>query len=161
MEIKAPNIITPNGKQSVFLAGTIEMGKSDDHQSKTCKSLENKLGHEHINVLNPRREFWKEGWKQSFDDANFYQQVNWELDAMEKADIIFVNILPDSKSPITLFEFGLYAKSNKLIMCCPKEFYRSGNVHIVCHRYHVPLFEKYENAVDYLINKLILLKKIN
>lgn len=157
MEIKAPNRITPNGNINLFLAGSIDLGKSFDWQSKLSTEIELKTTN--VNVFNPRREFWNEGWKQSFDDQIFSQQVNWELDAMEKSDLIFVNILPDSKSPITLLELGLYAKSNKLIVCCPKEFYRSGNIHIVCHRYHVPLFEDYKEAVDYLINKLILLKK--
>lgn len=157
MEIKAPNIITPNGNLNIFLAGTIEMGKSDDWQSKLSAQIE--LNSMNVNILNPRREFWKQDWKQEFTDPNFFQQVNWELDAMELADLIFVNILPDSKSPITLFEFGLYAKSGKLIMCCPKEFYRSGNVHVVCHRYQVPLFEDYKKATEYLMLMIKLKRK--
>ena len=52
-----------------------------------------------------------------------------------------MNLLPDSKSPISLLELGLFAKSGKLLVCCPKEFYRSGNIQIVCDKYNIPLFE--------------------
>ncbi len=153
IEITAPNIITPNGNRNIFLAGTIDMGNSEDWQKKFMEEV--KLKHVGgLNILNPRREFWKSDWKQDFDDPNFSQQVNWELDAMEKSNFIFVNILPESKSPVTMMEFGIHTKSDKLIVCCPKQFYRSGNIHIVCDKYYVPLFNDYDRAFDYLIKKL-------
>ena len=44
---------------------------------------------------------------------------------------------PETKSPITLLELGLYARSGKLVVCCPHGFWRRGNVDIVCDRYGV------------------------
>lgn len=152
IEIKAPNIITPNGHRNVFLAGTIEMGKSEDWQKKFFEDIRGRV--DKVNVLNPRREFWEGDWKQEAHDPNFSQQVRWELDAMEKADLIFLNLLPESKSPVSLIEFGLYAREDKMIVCCPKEFYRSGNIEIMCDKYYIPLFNDYERAFDYIVKKL-------
>jgi hypothetical protein len=38
---------------------------------------------------------------------------------------------PNTKSPISLLELGLFAKSGKMIVCCPNGFWRKGNVDIV------------------------------
>ena len=36
--------------------------------------------------------------------SDFEHQVNWELEHLEKADLIIMNILASSKSPITLLD---------------------------------------------------------
>jgi hypothetical protein len=146
----APQQITKTNNKSIFCAGTIDSGEA----YQWAKDFIDKLSNTQVDIYNPRREEWDNSLEQSINNDIFKEQVNWELDALEKADIIFINILPDSKSPITLLELGLYAKSDKLIVCCPKEFYRSGNVHIVCNKYYIPLFEDFDRAVEYLIKKL-------
>ena len=77
------------------------------------------------------------------------KQVNWELDHLERADIIIMNILASSKSPISLMEIGLFVKSGKLLVFCPKNYYRYDNVRIVCERFNIPLF----NTNDLLVIK--------
>lgn len=154
----------------IFLAGTIDMGNSEDWQkqiinklsapkkevSGTFKLIEGMTPlpstERPITIFNPRRPDWDNNVKQEFSDPTFYQQVNWELDALEKADIIIMNILPKSKSPITLLELGLYAQSRKLYVVCPEGFERKGNVDITCNRYNVPLFD----SVDELLSALDL-----
>lgn len=42
--------------------------------------------------------------------SDFEHQVNWELEHLEKADLIIMNILASSKSPITLLEMGLFMR---------------------------------------------------
>ena len=150
-------IITPQNRitisdnrliKKVFLAGTIDMGNSENWQEKFIQKLkeQNTKGFfgKSYHIYNPRREDWDETWVQTFENPQFFQQVNWELDAMEKADYIVMNFLPDSKSPITLLELGLFAKSGKLFVICPDEFYRSGNVQIVCNKYNIPLYKSIE-----------------
>lgn len=138
-------------RTSIFLAGTIDNGDSIDWQSEFIRSISSY----DIDIYNPRRPDWDSSWKQSIESPEFYQQVNWELDALEKSDIIVVNILEDSKSPITLMEIGLHINSKKLLVCCPDNFYRSGNVQIVCDRYNIPLFD---NMVELTKTLLILLQ---
>lgn len=145
--VKPPHSIMKNGGadlRKVFLAGTIEMGESEDWQS----TVTNLLSEQPITILNPRRDKWDPSEPQEFENAQFYQQVTWELNALDKADIIILNLLPESKSPISLLELGLYASSGKLLVCCPDGFWRKGNVDIVCERFNIPIY----NNLDELLH---------
>lgn len=103
-------IIAPERKpitnQSIFLAGTIDDGKSEDWQSKLIEELSD---HE-ITILNPRRNNWGD-----LSDNELRKQITWELDHLEKADIIFMYIIGTSKSPISLLEMGIHIKDLKLL----------------------------------------------
>lgn len=133
----APQVIESNNEKAIFLAGTIDNGSSVNWQEAAIKFLSDSR----YNIYNPRRTDWDDSWQSKIEDKKFYEQVNWELEAMEKADLIVMNFLPGSLSPVTLLEFGLFAKSSKLMVCCPDEFWRSGNIHIVCTRYNIPFFK--------------------
>lgn len=137
---------------NIFLAGSIDMGNSEDWQEKVCDYF-SKLPTEEsryncVTLFNPRREEWDNSWEQDITNPLFYQQVNWELNALEKSNCVIVNILPDSKSPITLLELGLFAQSGKLLVCCPNGFYRKGNVDIVCDRYGIPIYNSLEEMLE-------------
>lgn len=137
-----------------FLAGSIEMGKAEDWQASMTMFFESNG----IGVFNPRRNDWDSSWKQEFENPQFFQQVNWELDALDKSDIIVMYFSPDTKSPISLLELGLYATSKKIFVVCPGGFWRKGNVDIVCAKYNIPVFEKLEDFQDYFLRtkKLLL-----
>jgi len=145
-----PQQIETRDKISVFLAGTIDMGNSEDWQFLFTNSFDDC----ELDFYNPRRISWDNSWTQTFENPQFYQQVNWELNALEKADYIILNLLPESKSPISLLELGLYANSGKVYVCCPNEFYRSGNVQIVCDRFNIPLYTNMENLILDFKNKI-------
>lgn len=132
--------------KAIFLAGSIEMGKAEDWQSKVTKSLENT---DYI-ILNPRRDDWDSSWKQDISNPQFYEQVSWELEALDMADVIIMHFVPDTMSPISLLELGLHANSGKLLVSCPEGFWRRGNVEIVCETYGIPFF----TSIDELINNL-------
>jgi nucleoside 2-deoxyribosyltransferase len=141
---KAPEPLIFNQFPSIFLAGSIDMGTAADWQTE----LSNHIANTNINIYNPRRNDWDSSWEQKVENPQFNQQVNWELAAMEKADLIIMNFLPDSQSPITLLELGLHAASKKLMVCCPDAFYRSGNMHIVCNNYNIPLFKNMKELLN-------------
>lgn len=119
-----------------FLAGSIEQGKADDWQTDMGEFLVS----QGWGAFNPRRDNWDSSWSQEFENAVFNQQVSWELDALEKADIIMLYFDPSTQSPISILEFGLYAKSGKLYVIIPEGFWRKGNIDITCHKYNVPIF---------------------
>ena len=48
-------------------------------------------------------------------------------------------LLDNSKSPISLLEMGLYAKSKKMLVFCTDKFYRYDNVRLTCEKYKIPL----------------------
>ena len=53
---------------------------------------------------------------------------------------------PKTISPISLLEFGLHARSQKLIVICPDGYSRKGNVYIVCEHYNILQFSTLEEA---------------
>lgn len=118
---------------TVFLGGSIEMGKAKDWQSV----LENKLKELNIIVLNPRRDNWDSSWKQSIKNPQFKEQLNWELTALEGANIIVMYFDPNTKAPVSLLELGLFGMQGRTIVYCPEGFWRKGNVDVVCERYGI------------------------
>ena len=145
------NITKRNDDVTVFLAGTIELGKADDWQ----KRVEVEISHLKVNVINPRRDVMDPDMPQNYDNPEFYQQCAWELNGLDKSDVIFMCFDPTCKSPISLLELGLYADSGKIMVVCPEGFWRKGNVDIVCEKYDIPLFEDIDSGIEYL-KKLIL-----
>src|SRR6185436_15768358 len=109
MLFKAPENIEKRDikRPSVFLAGSIEMGKAVDWQTELSGFFE-KLN---WNVFNPRRDDWDSSWKQEKTNLQFAEQVNWELNALEAATLIVMYFDPKTKSPISLLELGLHAKN--------------------------------------------------
>lgn len=136
---KAPDAYIQGDAQriKVFLCGSIEMGKAEKWQ----EWLAGELRSYHIDILDPRRDTWDTNLEPSEGNQEFREQVEWELNALEQADTIAVYFDPNTRSPITLLELGLYAQSGKAIVCCPKGFFRRGNVAIVCEQYGIPLYE--------------------
>ena len=65
--------------------------------------------------------------------------MEWELDGLERADVIAMWFAPDTRAPITLLELGLHARRKKVVVGCPDGFWRRGNVEIVCARFGIPL----------------------
>jgi Nucleoside 2-deoxyribosyltransferase like len=119
-------------KPRVFLGGSIEMGKALDWQKEVTRALTDL----DVLICNPRRKAWDASWPNTIDFAPFREQVEWELEALERADLILFYFDPDTKAPITLLELGLHAR-RKAIVCCPEGYWRKGNVDVVCRRYGI------------------------
>ena len=129
------------GKKSIFLAGSIEMGKTEDWQNE----LGSWLIERNFNVFNPRRTDWDSSWIQTYENPQFNQQVKWEMNALDKANFILMYLAPETISPISLLELGLHAHSKKLFVICPEGFWRKGNVEVVCSIYDIPLFNSFDD----------------
>ena len=118
------------GQRSIFLAGTIDNGDSRDWQTELVNELNKHLDtvspFEDFVFANPRRPDWNTNWHG--DHPELIKQIKWELNAMRYADSIFMWFEPNSKSPVTMLELGLFAGTNKLIVGCPTEFYRHQNI---------------------------------
>ena len=148
--IKPPNplnVFEPNTLVRIFFAGSIEMGKAIEWQEELTTHLSKLITQDKIAILNPRRDDWDVSWEQSIQNPKFLEQVKWELDALEMAEIKIFYFDPNSKSPITLMELGLHARSNPIVYC-PNDFWRKGNVDVVAKSYG---FSVYENEKDFRI----------
>jgi nucleoside 2-deoxyribosyltransferase len=109
---------------TVFLAGSIEQGKAVDWQARVASEL----AQVDVTLFNPRRDHWDATLEQSKHNAKFREQVQWELDALERADVVMFYFDAKTQSPITLLELGLFARSGKAMCVCPDGFWRKGNV---------------------------------
>jgi hypothetical protein len=130
-------------KPSVFLAGTIDNGNSVDWQAKATQVLDKY----DINIINPRRDDWDPSWKQSINDPQFNEQVNWELDSLDRVDLIIMYFAEGSLSPISLLEFGLFAKSHKMAVACDLGYWRRGNIEVVCARNGIHLYDNIDDLL--------------
>ena len=141
-EVKSPS--PPRLQRRIFLAGSIEMGLADQWQEQVVKAMSGVSG---IVILNPRRDDWDSSWEQRADNPQFSEQVDWELDMLDAADIVVMYLAPGTKSPVSLLELGLCARSGKLRVCCPEGFWRRGNVEVVCQRYRIPMFATLDDLI--------------
>jgi hypothetical protein len=140
----------PPGVPSVFLAGSIAMGRAAPWQAEA----EAALAPLDIAILNPRRDDWDASWPQDMAHPQFRAQVEWELEAQERASLIAMYFAPDTQAPVTLLELGLFARGGRLVVCCPPGFWRKGNVDVVCARYGVPQVPTLEALVAAVAERL-------
>lgn len=128
--IEPPNKVPP-GHFTIFLAGSIEMGKAVDWQAEVIR----KLNETHVAILNPRRKDWDSSWVQSSKNPEFTKQVAWEMNGLENSDLAVFYFDPATMSPISLMELGWMSGLHKTcLVCCPEGFWRKGNVDLLCNR---------------------------
>jgi hypothetical protein len=142
IEVKAPSHYD-TVKFSIFLAGAIDQGQAEDWQSKVARSLDDL----DLTILNPRRDDWDSSWEQSIDNPQFKEQVLWELDAQEAADMVIFVFTRDSKAPITFLELGIFGTNKDSMVCCEEGFYRQGNLDIVCEKYNIPIYHNLDEMI--------------
>ena len=97
-----------------------------------------------IVILDPTCEAWDSTWVQDISFQPFKEQVKWEMDHADIADVIVFFFGGKTDQPITLLELGLYAHTGKAVVCCQDHFSKKGNVQIVCERYKIDMCETVE-----------------
>jgi hypothetical protein len=160
-DFKAPEKVTiPKDGLTIFLAGSIEMGKAEDWQTKVTKLLAEKFSN--IYMVNPRRDDWDSSWEQKIENPQFNEQVTWELSNIENSSIVMYYFDKKTQSPITLAELGLAAGKfpEKAIVICPEGYFRKGNVDIICDRYGIEQVETIDELPEALKKKFNKLKEI-
>lgn len=134
-------------RTTIFLAGTIDNGDSENWQEEVIKKFE---FNPNIKFYNPRRK----EWLSNASEEELIYQIQWEQEYLDKADLIIMAIADNSKSPISLLELGLYAKEQKMIVFCNPEFYRYMNVKLTCEKYNIPLEENSIKNITQVINSI-------
>lgn len=147
--LKAPNRVPDGDYDSdwpkIFLAGSIDMGKAENWQ----EHLERELASHNVVIYNPRRDDWDSSWVQSIHNAQFNEQVTWELDHIEDADLVLFYFDPNGKAPITLMELGYAAgRDQYALVCCPEGYWRKGNVEMICDRADIKLVHDIETFIN-------------
>ena len=120
----------PRDKKKLFLAGSIDLHIGGNWRGEVAAQLKEQFYFFDPTSLNHA----------ILDQKGWDEHVEWELLAMEMADFILLHFLPDAKSPISLIEIGLNTREGKLIVVCPKTFYKCEYVQMLCLHYSVPLY---------------------
>lgn len=139
----------------IFLGGSIEMGVADAWQEKLVQALRIEGYGDTVWFINPRRNDWDASWIQTKENQQFREQVEWELDNLEKADVRVFYFDPGTVSLVTMLELGRFidnpcTDTGKTLVCCPPGYVRKGNVDIFCNRYGVNVLESFEELVEAL-----------
>ena len=132
--VNAPSRSPITGKLSVFLAGTTTGPDWRDSLLKGILFLP-------ITIFNPLRDDWDSSWREDATFGPFREQVEWELEMQEKAEIIVLYFGPGTEAPVSLLELGLCARSGKAIVACHMDYKKRGNVQIVCQRFGIEFLE--------------------
>lgn len=126
------------------------MGQAEDWQEYATKRIAESMGFS--TLFNPRRDDWDASWEQRLDNPQFHEQVTWEIDHLTTATHILFNFVSGTKSPITLLELGLTATlDSNIIVVCPDDFWRKGNVDIVCQRLGYPVYKTLDEGLNALL----------
>lgn len=131
---------------TIFLAGSIEMGKASRWQEDTAKRIAERWSGNEIVFWNPRR-------KGEFTKDMEREQILWEQRRLLSCDYIFMVIDPHTKSPISLLEFGEFIASGKMFVVCEKSFYRYHNLVITADMYGQKIYETIDEAISMLLTK--------
>jgi len=152
IEFKAPNQIIDSLKfdYRYFLAGSIEMGKASDWQKEFIETIHSSFGFVlgDYAIYNPRRDKWDASLEQVYENPTLYQQVNWELTALEWATKVYFYFDPNTTSPISLLELGIF--KDKAIVNCPDGYCRKANVDIICEKYKIQQVKSHKEAIKKL-----------
>jgi len=147
----------PDGTPSIFLGGSINMGKSKDWQTILTNRLmsDDEVGN--LIVLNPRRDDWDSSLEMNpKKGTEFFKQVMWELEAQEKASVLIYWFEDDMMSPITLLELGLALgrDSSRVVVYATPKYQRYGNVKITCDWYGVEVYDNEDLFYEDLKNMI-------
>lgn len=149
--IYAPSGQPPRGSKSVFLAGTTSKVDATDWR----ETLSTLLSDYPITIYNPYRADWDSTWREDINFAPYREQVTWELEKQELADMVVVYFHPATQAPISLLELGLCARQpGKAIVYCPEGYWKRGNVQMVCEKFGVEVVESIEGLKDGIVKRL-------
>lgn len=134
---------------TVFLGGSIEMGKAVDWQAEIARDFKAF----DVTFFNPRRDKWDPTWEQKASNPKFSEQVNWEMDYLEEVDLALFFIQGDTKSPISIGEIYYLAAMvpDKLIVACEPDFWRRGNLEVLRQRKNFVLVSSLKELKEELL----------
>ena len=154
--VQSPNSIdVASPAMRIFLAGSIDSGMAEDWQSPVVDRLRDL----DVVVFNPRRATWTPGTSLESEPEELRRQISWELDAIERSDLMAFYFAPGTKSPISLLELGLIARRKQAIVCCPHGFWRKTNVDVTCQRFEIQQVSSLEDLVNEIKEKVRLFKR--
>ena len=168
-EEKAQIILAPSrepiraGNKSVFLSGSTDYKAANNGIDWRAFLTDSLADLPDLTILNPYRPDWDESWTQDETYEPFVEQVNWELDMLDCADLIVVYFYPGTVAIISMLEFGLHAHSTcgdmpqkQVLVVCPDDYFKKGNISIVCKRLGIEMLDTEDELREAIQRKLDL-----
>ena len=151
--IRAPSDDAPQSRWSVFFAGTTSPVDQEDWRATLSRALVDIP----VTIYDPYRSDWDSSWREDIDFAPYREQVEWELDRQERADLVVVYFHPATQAPVSLLELGLWARTpGKVIVGCPAGYWKRGNVQIACRKYGVTVVDGLTDLAEAVVQRLSL-----
>lgn len=142
-------------KTSLFLAGTIDNGDSENWQKQVIDEL-SQYDYPELTIYNPRRARWNKN--SSYSEME--KQISWEQEHLKACDTIIMVLKDNSKSPISLMELGQFCDKKQMLVFCTDKFYRFDNVKFICeaNSSNVSLFKTTDikDVINIMLNLAIL-----
>ena len=140
------------GVKSIFLAGPSCRNKSQEHWRPKAIEFLKMLGYDG-QVFSPLTK--EGGWL-----GDYVAQTDWELKHLERATIILFWVPRNLKDGLfgftTNVEFGLYAKSGKVVLGYPKDADKNKYLHLIAERNDIPIFYDLEDTIKEAIKKCVI-----
>ncbi|KAF7118414.1 hypothetical protein CNMCM5793_007931 [Aspergillus hiratsukae] len=150
--IYAPSDEPPRGVKSVFLAGTTRKVDTSGWRETLSASLFDLP----VTIYNHYRADWDSSWREDIDFPPFREQVEWELEKQDKADIVVVYFHPATQAPVSLLELGICVRvPGKAIVVCPEGYWKRGNVQIVCEKFGVEMVDDVDALREAIVKRLL------
>lgn len=134
-------------KPSVILYGSIEKLDWREDFAASLSDLP-------VIVLNPNRADWDSTWVEDISCSKFKEQVEWEMDYAQVADVIAFHFGSATAAPISLLELGMYAGTGKVVVHCDPGYPKLGNVQIVCAKYAIPMVSEMDELKELVRTRL-------
>ena len=87
----------------------------------------------------------------TLDNPEFVQTMQWRMQMMDMADIVFINIMNKSVSPSPILEFGSLLTSGKLVVRCGEQHQIYSQIRLYCEKYSVPLLTGKTSVKDVIL----------
>ncbi|KPM43288.1 hypothetical protein AK830_g3273 [Neonectria ditissima] len=139
---------------SIFLAGTTSATSEPDWRATLIASL---AGLD-MTIYNPKRDDWDATWTEDFSDPRWAEQIQWELDMQDAADVIVVFFHGVTAAPIALAELGMSAGTGRTVACALDGYCKRGYVEAVCRKYGAPFVRTEEDLRRVVVERLRELK---
>ena len=149
-----------NNSVKIYLAGTQDFSNAEnDWQQKFINGLvpltdplKGLLMFKSTNfiIFNPHVPFESPA-APNLDNPQFIQVMQWRMSMMDQADMVFLNLLNKSKSPVPVLEFGLLANTNKLVVRCGEEYMLYSQIRLYCEKYNIPLLTGKTSVKDVML----------
>ena len=149
-----------NDAIKLYLGGTMDFGSSEnDWQTKFQEGLM-KLTDPLKGLLMIRGASWiifnphvppTMNLAPTLDNPEFVNVMQWRMTMMDIADVVFLNIMNKSVSPIPVLEFGSLLTSGKLVVRCGELNQIYPQIRLYCEKYNVPLLTGKTSVKDVIL----------